>query len=154
MVRVTHRENIVKMETVRIRKLDSADADDISSIYASIIRKPVDGEFNALIDKHARNESDICFVAELDRRVVGFMISYILTFSFGIEKSAWIATVGVDPDFMGRGIGERLFNEISRIYKNMGINRIYTTVTWDSSDLLSFFKSLGFDRSEFVNLRR
>jgi len=142
------------METVRIRKIDSADADDINSIYASIIRKPVGGEFNALIDKHARNESDICFVAELDGRVVGFMISYILTFSFGIEKSAWIAAVGVDPDFMGRGIGERLFNEISRIYKNMGINRIYTTVTWDSSDLLSFFKSLGFDRSEFVNLRR
>lgn len=142
------------MQTVHIRKLDAADADDIGKIYGSIIRQPVDEEFNALIEKHARHESDICFVAELDGRVVGFMISYILTFSFGIEKSAWIATVGVDPDFMGRGIGERLFNEISIIYKNMGINRIYTTVPWDSSDLLSFFKSLGFDRSEFVNLRR
>ncbi|MCB2148349.1 MAG: GNAT family N-acetyltransferase [Deltaproteobacteria bacterium] len=142
------------MQTVHIRKLDAADADDIGNIYGSIIRQPVDEEFNALIEKHARHESDICFVAELDGRVVGFMISYILTFSFGIEKSAWIATVGVDPDFMGRGIGERLFNEISIIYKNMGINRIYTTVPWDSSDLLSFFKSLGFDRSEFVNLRR
>jgi ribosomal protein S18 acetylase RimI-like enzyme len=113
----------------------------------------VDKEFNVLIEKHARNEGDVCFVAELDGRVIGFMISYILTFSFGIEKSAWIATVGVDPDFRGRGIGERLFSAISAAYRSMGVHSIYTTVPWDASDLLSFFKLLGFDSSDFVNLR-
>lgn len=142
------------MENIRIRELESADADDIADIYASIVRKTVDVDFKALIEKHARSESDICFVAELDGRVIGFMISYILTFGFGIEKSAWIATLGVDPEYMGQGIGERLAREIFMLYKKEGIERVYTSVRWDSTDLLSFFKTLGFDRSKFINLKK
>jgi ribosomal protein S18 acetylase RimI-like enzyme len=142
------------VENIRIRELESADADDIADIYASIVRKTVDVDFKALIEKHARSESDICFVAELDGRVIGFMISYILTFGFGIEKSAWIATLGVDPEYMGQGIGERLAREIFTLYKKEGIERVYTSVRWDSTDLLSFFKTLGFDRSKFINLKK
>lgn len=142
------------MENIRIRELTAADAEDIADIYASIVRKPVEADFKALIEKHARSENDICFVAELHGRVIGFMISYILTFGFGIEKSAWIATLGVDPDHMGRGIGDRLAREIFTLYKNMGISRVYTSVRWDSTDLLSFFKTLGFDRSKFINLKK
>lgn len=142
------------MENVRVRELQVADTDDICEIYASIVRKPVDVDFTALIEKHARTENDICFVAELDGKVIGFMISYILTFGFGIEKSAWIATLGVDPEYMGQGIGERLAREIFKLYKKMGINRVYTSVRWDSTDLLSFFKTLGFDRSKFINLKK
>ncbi len=142
------------MENIRIRELQAADTDDIAGIYGSIVRKPVDVEFTALVAKHARSESDICFVAELDGRVIGFMISYILTFGFGIEKSAWIATLGVDPEYMGQGIGDRLAREIFTLYKQMGIHRVYTSVRWDSTDLLSFFKTLGFDRSKFINLKK
>ena len=142
------------MENVRIRELQVADTDDICEIYASIVRKPVDVDFTALIEKHARSESDICFVAELDGKVIGFMISYILTFGFGIEKSAWIATLGVNPEHMGQGIGDRLGREIFKCYKQLGINRVYTSVRWDSTDLLSFFKTLGFDRSKFINLKK
>ena len=142
------------MENIRIRELEASDTDDIADIYASIVRKPVDKDFKALIEKHAHSENDICFVAELDGRVIGFMISYILTFGFGIEKSAWIATLGVDPEYMGQGIGDRLAREIFKLYKRMGINRVYTSVRWDSTDLLSFFKTLGFDRSNFINLKK
>jgi ribosomal protein S18 acetylase RimI-like enzyme len=142
------------VENLRIRELLASDTEDIANIYASIIRKPVDKDFKALIEKHARSENDICFVAELNGQVIGFMISYILTFGFGIEKSAWIATLGVDPEFMGQGIGERLAREIFKLYKTMGISRVYTSVQWDSTDLLSFFKTLGFDRSNFINLKK
>jgi N-acetylglutamate synthase-like GNAT family acetyltransferase len=82
------------------------------------------------------------------------MISYILTLGFGIEKSAWIATLGVSPKFMGQGIGAKLAEEILKFYKDEGITNVYTSVRWDSPDLLSFFKTLGFDRSDFINLRK
>lgn len=142
------------MENLRIRELEAADADQIADIYVSIVRKPIDRGFKALVEKHARSENDVCFVAELNGRVIGFMISYILTLGFGIEKSAWIATLGVDPDFMGRGLGDRLARETFMHYKQMGIRRVYTSVRWDSTDLLSFFKTLGFDRSNFINLKK
>jgi ribosomal protein S18 acetylase RimI-like enzyme len=93
-------------------------------------------------------------VAEFQGKVVGFMISYILTAGFGEAKSAWIATFGVNPNFMGQGIGASLAEEIFKFYKSEGIEYVYTSVRWDSTDLLSFFKTLGFDRSNFINLRK
>jgi N-acetylglutamate synthase-like GNAT family acetyltransferase len=78
----------------------------------------------------------------------------ILTAGFGETKSAWIATLGVNPNFMGQGIGTSMARKIFEIYKAAGIENVYTTVTWDSTDMLSFFKTLGFDRSKFINLRK
>lgn len=142
------------MEHIRIRKLEAVDADDIARIHAAIVRKPVKLDFETLIEKHAQNDNDICFVAERNGKIVGFMISTILALGFGIDKSAWIASFGVDPEFMGQGIGDRLAKQIFENYKRMGITRIHTTVRWDSTDLLSFFKALGFDRSRFINLEK
>jgi hypothetical protein len=39
-------------------------------------------------------------------------------------------------------------------YQAQGVENVYTSVRWDSTDLLSFFKTLGFDRSNFINLRK
>ena len=142
------------MDTVRIRKLDKRDADEISQIYAAITRTAVDSDFKRVVEDHALSNDEACFVAELEEKVVGFMISYILTAGFGMTKSAWIATLGVDPNFMGMGIGASLAEEIFRYYKAHGVDNVYTSVRWDSTDMLSFFKTLGFDRSNFINLRK
>jgi ribosomal protein S18 acetylase RimI-like enzyme len=90
----------------------------------------------------------------MDGRLVGFMISYILTGGFGMAQSAWIPTLGVSPDQMGQGIGAALAHEIFSFYRSRGIENVYTSVRWDSTDMLSFFKTLGFDRSNFINLRK
>ena len=142
------------VDKVRIRKLQKEDAQEISRIYAGITRTAVDADFKRVVEEHAQRDDEACFVAEREGKVVGFMISYILTAGFGITKSAWIPTLGVDPDFMGRGIGASLAEEIFKYYKARGIENVYTSVRWDSSDMLSFFKTLGFDRSNFINLRK
>ena len=108
----------------------------------------------AIFGIHLCHDPAGCFVAELDGKVIGFMISYILTLGFGIEKSAWIATLGINPSYMGQGIGAGLAKEVFRFYRDQGVRDVYTSVRWDSTDLLSFFKTLGFDRSNFVNLRK
>ena len=142
------------MDKVQIRKLQKNDADEISRIYAAITMKPVDPDFKRVVEEHAQRADQACFVAEQDSKIVGFMISYILTAGFGMPKSAWIATLGVDPSCMGQGIGATLAEEILKYYKAQGVENVYTSVRWDSTDLLSFFKTLGFDRSNFINLRK
>jgi ribosomal protein S18 acetylase RimI-like enzyme len=137
-----------------IRRLKKEDAEDISRIYGAITMQPVSADFKRVVEEHAIREDGACFVAERDGNVTGFMISYILTAGFGMPKSAWIATLGVDPGCMGQGIGASLAKEIFKFYKDQGIENIYTSVRWDSTDLLSFFKTLGFDRSNFINLRK
>ncbi len=142
------------MDQVKIRKLNKKDAEEISQIYGAITMQPVSADFKRIVEEHALREDEACFVAERDGKVVGFMISYILTAGFGMPKSAWIATLGVDPKFMGQEIGASLAKEIFKYYKEHGIDNVYTSVRWDSTDLLSFFKTLGFDRSNFINLRK
>ena len=142
------------MDNFQIRRLKVEDAEEITRIYAEITRQPVEPDFKKVVEEHAQSGDEACFVAEHQGNVVGFMISYILTAGFGETKSAWIATLGVDPDFMGQGIGAGMAQKIFEIYKASGIETVYTSVRWDSTDMLSFFKTLGFDRSKFINLRK
>ena len=142
------------LENLQIRKIRAEDASDIGSIQAAITKSPTNIDFRQIIEDQVRKNEDASFVAEIGGRVVGYMISYIVFGGFGIEKGAWIATLGVDPKFMGQGIGKKLAEEILAVYRKKGINDIYTSVRWDSVDLLSFFKTLGFDRSNFMNLRK
>jgi ribosomal protein S18 acetylase RimI-like enzyme len=142
------------VDNVQIRHLRKNDSSEICRIYAAITMTAEDPDFKRVVEDHARTNGEACFVAERDGKVVGFMISYILTAGFGMPKSAWIATLGVDTSCMGQGIGAALAEEILKYYKTQGIENVYTSVRWDSTDLLSFFKTLGFDRSNFINLRK
>jgi predicted N-acetyltransferase YhbS len=137
-----------------IRKLKAKDAEDISKIYAGITQTPVKDDFIHIIEEQVNRKEDASFVAEFDGRVVGYMISIVISGGFGIKKSTWVANMGVNPKFMGQGIGESLANKIFEFSREKGIKDVYTSVRWDSPDLLSFFKTLGFDRSNFINLRK
>ncbi len=137
-----------------IRTLKIGDVEALSRITSSIIKKPTVINFKRIIEEQSKSSGVQSFVAELRGSVVGYMISYTLSGGFGIDKSAWIAIVGVDPRFMGQGIGKALAEETFRYYKEQGIRNIYTSVRWDSTDMLSFFKTLGFDRSKFINLTK
>ena len=142
------------MKDALIRKLKAKDAEDISKIYASITQTSVKDDFIHIIEEQVNRKEDASFVAEFDGRVVGYMISIVISGGFGIKKSTWVANMGVNPKFMGQGIGESLANKIFEFSREKGIKDIYTSVRWDSADLLSFFKTLGFDRSNFINLRK
>jgi len=145
-------DNLLKNLVIRRVKIE--DADDMTRIQAAITKTLTKIDFKQVIEEQVLKNDDASFVAEIDGKVAGYMISYIVYGGFGLEKSAWIATLGVDTKFMGQGIGKRLAEEIFRVYQEKGIQHIYTSVRWDSVDLLSFFKTLGFDRSNFVNLKK
>ncbi len=142
------------MENLLIRKLKDTDADDISKTHSAITMMPIKGDFKRMVIDQARKEEDASFVAAIDEEVVGFLISYILAGGFGIEKSAWLPQVGVHPKCTGQGIGKALADFAFKYHREQGIKNVYTSVRWYDTDVLSFFKTLGFDRSEFINLRK
>jgi ribosomal protein S18 acetylase RimI-like enzyme len=143
-----------QLENLLIRTVQERDASEISRIQVAITKSPTDIDFKRIIQEQVQRNEEASFVAEVDGSVVGYMISYIVYGGFGLEKSAWIATLGVDPRYMGRGIGKRLAENILDVYRRRGVRHVFTSVRWDWVDLLSFFKTLGFDRSSFINLRK
>lgn len=142
------------MEKLLIRKVELRDADDVSRIREAITKRRSTADYKRFVEEEVQKEDRIGFVAELDGKIVGFMIAYIIYGGFGLEKSAWIGVFGVEPKYMDSGIGTRLSKRIFDVLRERGIKNIFTSVRWDSTDLLSFFKSLGFDRCEFINLKK
>jgi ribosomal protein S18 acetylase RimI-like enzyme len=139
---------------ILIRKMRKEDADDVSRIDAAITKSPSRLDFKRVVAEAAKKSRNASFVAEIRGKVVGFMVSTITAGNFGAAQIAWIAMFGVDPKYMGQEIGKSLAKEIFDYYKEKGIKKIYTSVRWDSTDILSFFKTLGFERSDFFNLRK
>ncbi|MBN2467454.1 MAG: GNAT family N-acetyltransferase [Deltaproteobacteria bacterium] len=142
------------MPKIKVRRLRKDDAVAVTRIDRAITKMPSRIDFERILGEEIERETDASFVAVINRKVLGFMISYITSGNFGADQCAWIAMFGVDPKYMGQGIGIRLAEEIFEYYKSKGIAKIYTSVRWDSTDILSFFKILGFERSDFINLRK
>jgi ribosomal protein S18 acetylase RimI-like enzyme len=136
----------------KIRKLMARDLPQVVAIQGVITRQEVTAEKIAILKEHIKKEGNMSLVAVVDKRVVGFMISELMTNSFGLDQGGWIKNVGVLPQYMGKGIGQSLANQLFDAYRRKGINEIFTASRWDWGDLLSFFKSLGFERSNFINL--
>ena len=139
-------------DTIVIRRMKKTDAKAMSEIQAAIEKRPPLLDFKQIVAEQEKRKLDSSFVAEIKGKVVGFMISYITYGNFGADRCAWIAMFGVNPKLMGQGIGKRLAEEIFKVYKEKGVTEVFTSVRWDAIDILSFFKTLGFERSNFINL--
>lgn len=147
-------EDLLK-NRVNIREITLDDAEAVHQIRKAISEDDAEVNFEKIIKQQtSESGSRSSLIAEINGDVVGYMINTTLYAGFGIKKSAWIMAIGVHPDFMGQGIGLELANRLCEIYKEKGVDHIYSAVRWDSTDVLSFFKKLGFERSDFINLKK
>jgi N-acetylglutamate synthase-like GNAT family acetyltransferase len=138
--------------TFEIRPPTESDFEDVKKIQEAILQRPVKGVLENRIREYLKKDPKSCLVAEVDGSVAGFVIGDIKDWGFGVEKSGWLETIGIDPKHMGKGIGKALGEKLLDHFRSKGIMNIYTVARWDSGDLLAFFKSIGFDRSDFINL--
>ena len=140
------------MVSVEIRVLQGQDMPEITRIQEAITQRPVAEAWVKSLTSQLEQDSCRCLVAVQEGQVVGFIISEIKIGLFGVDTSGWLGYVGVLPKRMGQGIGRALACRLLEIFRDEGVRDVYTAVRWDSVDMLSFFKSLGFDRSPFINL--
>jgi ribosomal protein S18 acetylase RimI-like enzyme len=140
------------LKPIKIRKLQAKDLPQVIRIQEAITKSKVSPKRKVVLEEHIRKEGNISLGALMEGRVVGYVISEIMTNSFGIDQGGWIKNLGVQPEYMGKGIGQTLAIHLFEAYKKRKIFEIYTAARWDAVDILSFFKSVGFDRSNFINL--
>jgi len=138
---------------IDIKPIEPNHYDTIMEIHEAILKRFTEPQWKSPVKKRIGHEDMIGFVAIHQGKVVGFILSEIKKGDFGVDQSGWIQIVGVHPKFMGQGIGKALGSHLLEHYYAMGIQDVFTTVRWDAVDMLSFFKSLGFGRSNFINLR-
>jgi ribosomal protein S18 acetylase RimI-like enzyme len=87
----------------------------------------------------------VSLVAELDGMPVGFIMARVDLGEFGrSEPSAVMDTIGVDPEYRGRGIGRALLSQLLVNLGTLRIDRIVTEVAWSDPELISFLDACGF----------
>jgi ribosomal protein S18 acetylase RimI-like enzyme len=140
--------------SVTVRRMNTQDTEAVLAINEKITGRPHEAQYESrIIDALTRNPLG-CLVAEAEGVVVGFILGDIRGWEFAIPKSGWIEIVGVDPDFQGQGIARELIGKLGRYFRNQNVERIMTMVNWNEGGLVGFFRSLGFERSEFILLEK
>lgn len=138
-----------------MRVMRGTDLDAIVAIDEQVSRQNrreyYERKVAVLLDKrHTINSS---LVAEIDGKVVGFMMGDVYFGEFGIpDTSATIDALGVDPALQNRGIASELLDQFIMNMKAAGVNKIYTLVNWDDFSLERFFASHRFVPSKRINL--
>ncbi len=139
---------------VRIRKMNVNDIDSVLAIDEKITGKPHEAQWESRIIDHLSTDPLGCLVAEVDGKIVGFVIGNIRGWEFGIPKCGWVEIVGVDPEYRGRGIARALIESLRDYFKMNGVSKVKTMIDWNDGGLVSFFSALGFKRSEYIILEK
>jgi ribosomal protein S18 acetylase RimI-like enzyme len=142
-------------EQVLIRPLDEMDISRITTIderLTGVYRPEV---WERRIAYYIRRDPDACRVAEVNGKVVGFMLSDLRGGEFGLEEtSGWIERFGVDPDYQGRALGRRLFEAVVEHLRGRGAAAARTLVNDEDEDLARFLRALGFVDAPMTALER
>ncbi|MGW8285926.1 MAG: GNAT family N-acetyltransferase [Candidatus Deferrimicrobiaceae bacterium] len=138
--------------SVTVRRMRTQDAEAVLRINEKITGTPHEAQWESKIIDHLSGNPLGCLVAEAGGKVVGFIFGDIRGWEFAIPKSGWIEIVGVDPEYQGKGVARALIEKLHVYFRNHNVARVMTMVNWNDGGLVSFFRTLGFERSEFIIL--
>ena len=142
----------VPFSHIEIRPLRENDLEAIVEIDRKVLGESRPEFYRNKIVESLRGPT-VSLVAEVNGKVVGFILGAVSGREFGLPSSfGWVDTIGVDPDYQGQGIGTLLFQRLVKEFSKQGIKKVYTLVSWDDWNLLSFFKKVGFKRGDLINL--
>ena len=137
-----------------LRPMTLGDLDAIVEIDSKVLGKPRPDYWKKKIELPNLRYPFSCLVAELEGKVIGFIVGEVSGWEFGIPDTiGWISTIGVDPEYQNRGVARRLSQEFIKNLRAIGVTIVYTLVNWSDWDLLKFFHAMGFSRGgDMINL--
>jgi ribosomal protein S18 acetylase RimI-like enzyme len=147
----------MKESTIKIRLMKAEDFDAVVGIDGKVLKTSRPEYYEMKFEKLFKSKDylPVSLVAEEDGNVVGFVMGEIYMGEYGIfQEEATLDTIGVDPDYQHKGIGEQLINEFMDHLRKVGVQKINTLVAWNDSKLIHFFSANQFGPSKTINLER
>ena len=108
-----------------------------------------------LIEALQETDVRLSLVAELDSVPVGFIMARVDFGEFGrVESTAVVDTIGVDPQYAGRGVGRALLSQLLSNLSSLRVERVLTEVAWGDTDLLGYLAGCGFAPSSRLSFSK
>lgn len=144
--------------TLKIRLMKAGDFDVVVGIDEKVLKASRQEYYEVKFEKLFKSNDylPVSLVAEEeDGTLVGFVMGEIYMGEYGIfHEEATLDTIGVDPDYQHKGIGEQLINEFVKHLRKIGVRKLNTLVDWNDSKLIHFFSANQFSPSKTINLER
>ena len=144
--------------TIKIRLMQADDFDAVVGIDEKVLKASRPEYYEMKFEKLFRSKDYLpasLVAEEEDGTLVGFVMGELYMGEYGIfQEEASLDTIGVDPDYQHKGIGELLINEFMDHLKKVGVQKINTLVDWNDSKLIHFFSANRFSPSKTINLER
>lgn len=131
---------------VIIRSYGQADRDSVVDLWRRCgLVRPNNDPFKD-IDRKLKVRPDLFLVALLDNKIAGAVM-------VGYEgHRGWINYLGVCPNHRRRGVGRQLMEEAERLLRLEGCPKINLQVRTSNSEVLAFYRSIGFLQDDVVSL--
>jgi ribosomal protein S18 acetylase RimI-like enzyme len=139
----------LETDAVLVRAMCEADLNAIVAIDAAATGRRRPRYFELMLQRAITQAGlQISLVAEVEERVVGFVIGSLYYGEYGVvEPSASIDAITVDPRYRGKNAGKALMRQLRLNLSALRITTLRTEVSWNNFDLLAFFRSQGFKPS-------
>jgi ribosomal protein S18 acetylase RimI-like enzyme len=143
------------MAEARIRPLTELDIDAITRIDEAITGRYRPEVWEQRVVYYIRRDPDAPKVAELDGKVIGFMLGEVRGGEFGLEEpTGWIEFFGVDPKTRGGGTGRRLTEALLEHFRSSGAQIARTMVAQRDVEIDKFLRAMGFEPAPVTALER
>ena len=144
----------IKSENIKIRDVMPEDAERIQEIYSPYVADtvisfeitvPDKAEMKKRIEKLLANKFPY-IVAENER---GTVVGYAYADKFGEREAyrySFIVSIYLDMEVQSRGIGQKLYDELEKRMKKMGIVQVLSAITGKNKKSLRFHEKNGFTK--------
>ena len=144
----------IESENIKIRDVLPEDAERIQEIYSPYvldtvisfeITVPGKSEMKKRIQKLLANDFPY-IVAENE---TGTVVGYAYAHKFGEREAyrySFIVSIYLDMEVQSRGIGQKLYNELEKRMKKMGIVQVLSAITGKNEKSLKFHEKNGFTK--------
>jgi ribosomal protein S18 acetylase RimI-like enzyme len=140
---------------VRIRPLTELDIESVCRVDERITGRYRSSVWEQRVAYYLRRDPEAPQVAELDGKVVGFMMGEVRGGEFGLEEpTGWIEFFGVDPDARGSGVGRKLCDALLAHFRVRGARVARTIVRTQDAEIAAFLRAMGFADAPLVPLER
>lgn len=115
-------------------------SDDVPNLYRTWDEYEVIGLF--------QEDSELCLVAELAGRIVGFALGTTITKSRSAWKYGHLVWLGVVAEHQGTGVAEKLFSSFRDVMLQNGVRILLIDTEANNHAALKFFRRMGFGHPE------
>lgn len=147
----------MKKSTVKIRLMTVEDFNDVVQVDEKVLKTSRPEYYRLKFEDYVQSTDRLptSLVAEEENgKIVGFIMGGLYIGEYGISQEATLDTIGVDPAYQRKGIGEQLIAEFLDHLRAIGVGKVSTLVDWNDSRLLRFFNKNQFSPSKTINLER